>query len=372
MIMSFISAAANSSIVLLISRLIQGIGSAMMVSTSTALLVSEFPQNERGKILGYSVSATYLGLASSPLLGGLMTEAFGWRSVFLLNGIITLFIFLGFITKIKTESSKIKLNDFDFLGSIILLISITSLMYGLSKIPEILNILLAIVGIFGLVIFVYVERKKTNPILNINLFSKNKTFSFANLTALINYSSTFAITFVLSLYLQNVRGLTPKNAGLILIAQPIMMTIVSFFSGKMSDKKDPRILASFGMALISIGLFLFTFLSSGTSSLYIILCLLLLGFGFGMFTSPNTNSAMSSVGSEFYAVASATLSTMRSVGMMFSMAIVAMTTYIFIGNQIINYENIDEYMKSVKVIFVVFALLCVVGVFTSLVGRTKK
>lgn len=372
MLTSFLGAVSTSSTMLIISRLLQGIGGAMMISTSMALLLSVFPPKDRGKVLGFSVSATYLGLATAPLIGGFMTQAFGWRSLFILNGSVGVLISIAILLKVKVEYTEKSKEKFDFVGSSILLVAISSLMYGFSKLPKLENIILTAVGIIGLIIFVIVEKRKANPVLNIKLFTHNKTFSFANLTALINYAATFAITFVMSLYLQNVKGFKPSEAGMVLIAQPIMMALVSSFSGKMSDKKDPRILASIGMAIIVAGLFLLTFLVKETSVKFIVGSLLLLGTGFGLFSSPNTNSAMSSVDRDVYGVASATLSTMRSMGMMFSMAIAAMATYIFIGNQKISSANIPQYMKSVKVVFIIFTVLCFVGIFTSLAGRKKK
>jgi MFS family permease len=228
-----------------------------------------------------------------------------------------------------------------------------------------------VLGAIGLIAFVLWELREKSPVLDIALFSRNKIFAFSNLAALINYAATFGITFILSLYLQDVRGLDPLHAGLILVMQPIVMAIVASVSGRLSDRIDSQILSSLGMAVIVIGLIMLIFLNTSTAYNYLILTLFILGFGFGLFSSPNTNSVMSSVEKRYLGTASATLGTMRLTGQMFSMAIAAMAIHIFIGNDHIHSATINSFMQGVRVIFIVFAVLCTLGVFASL-ARGKK
>jgi len=140
----------------------------------------------------------------------------------------------------------------------------------------------------------------------------------------------------------------------------------------MSDKKDPRILASIGMSITVIGLLLLSFLNKETDLVFIIISLVILGIGFGLFSSPNTNSVMSSVERKFYGTASATIGTMRSMGMMFSMAIASLSIHIFIGEAKLSKENIMEFIKSSHIVFIIFSVLCFLGIFASLVGRKKN
>jgi MFS family permease len=244
-------------------------------------------------------------------------------------------------------------------------------MYGFSKLPGSLALALTIAGVLGLIVFIAWELREKTPVLDIGLFRNNRIFAFSNLAALINYAATFGITFILSLYLQNVKGLNPRDAGLILITQPIVMALVALVSGKLSDRIDSRILSSTGMAIIVAGLISLVFLTTETSHTYLVITLLVLGFGFGMFSSPNTNSVMSSVEKRFLGTASATLGTMRLTGQMFSMAIAAMAIHLFIGNAPISTASIPGFMQSVRVVFIAFAVLCFLGVFASL-ARGKK
>jgi len=194
-------------------------------------------------------------------------------------------------------------------------------------------------------------------------------FALSNVSALINYASTFALTFMLSLYLQFVLGMDAHQAGMILIAQPVMMAIVASFSGRLSDKKNPRYLAALGMAISMFGLLILTFINQTTSLTFIVIGLAILGFGFGLFSSPNTNVVMSSVDKKIYGTASATLATMRSTGMMFSMAIASLSMHLFLGNQKINPSNIPDFIKSTKSVFIIFTILSFIGVFLSLAKR---
>ena len=364
-------AMANSGGLLIIYRLIQGIGSAMIFSSSMAIITSAYPPHERGKAIGLNVTAVYIGLSASPLIGGYLTDSIGWRSIFYLNALAGVLIIWAIISRMKVEWAEAKNEKFDFAGSIIYVLSITALMYGFSKLPKDFAIILTLTGLAGFVIFVMIEKWTLFPVLNIQLFGQNKIFTFSNIAALINYSATFAVTFILSLYLQYIKGLDAHKAGLLLISQPIVMALAASVSGKLSDKYDSGLLSSIGMAIIVIGLSLLIFLDVNTSYAYLILSLLILGLGFGIFSSPNTNAIMGSVDKKFLGVASASVATMRMSGQMISMATATMIIHLFIGNAKIVPGNFHLFIHSVNVSFIVFTILCVFGVFASLV-RGKK
>jgi len=366
---TLLCAASFSGFFLISTRLLQGISSAMMSSTSMAIVISAFPPQERGKVIGFNVSAVYMGLSAAPILGGILTQAFGWRSLFFINATVTSLIVFAIFFKIKGEWVEAKGERFDWLGTLIYMPSMTALMYGFSKLPSPLAIIFTASGVIGMVIFVMVEIRSSFPVLNMKLFFENRVFATSNLSALINYAATFAVTFVLSLYLQYAKHLTPREAGLVLITQPILMALVAMFSGRLSDKVNPRWLASSGMAISVIGVFMLAFIRMETSHTYIVTALAILGFGFGLFSSPNTNMVMSSVERKFFGVASATLSTMRTTGMVFSMAIASLSVHVFVGEKQINDANIESYIHSTQVIFMVLTVLCIVGVFSSLVGK---
>jgi EmrB/QacA subfamily drug resistance transporter len=356
---------------LIASRFLQGIGSAMSLSSGMAIIISAFPPEKRGRIIGWNTTSVYVGLSAAPLLGGFLTKVLGWSSLFYINAIAGALVIAGILYGVRTEWAEAKNDRFDFTGSLIYIPSMSALMYGFSKLPGNFALILTIAGALGIIGFVLWELREKSPVLDIALFSRNKIFAFSNLAALINYAATFGITFVLSLYLQDVRGLNPLDAGLVLVIQPIIMAVMAMVSGRLSDRIDSQILSSLGMSMIVVGLILLIFLTTETSHAYLIMTLFILGFGFGMFSSPNTNSVMSSVEKRYLGTASATLGTMRLTGQMFSMAIAAMAIHIFIGSAQISQSNSDAFMQSVRVIFIVFAVLCTLGVFASL-ARGKK
>jgi MFS family permease len=217
-----------------------------------------------------------------------------------------------------------------------------------------------------IILFAWWEWRIENPILDIKLFAANRVFTFSNLAALANYSATYAVSFLLSLYLQYVKGLNPQTAGLILVSQPIVMAVFSPLAGRLSDRIDPRILASTGMAIVVVGLIPLIFLEMHTSLTFIVCSLIVLGFGFALFSSPNVNAIMSSVQKNFYGVASATLATMRLTGQLLSMGIVMSLLSTNLGKASIAPENYQNFLAGNKTTFIISAAICFGGIFASL------
>ncbi|MGB9791711.1 MAG: MFS transporter [Thermacetogeniaceae bacterium] len=363
---SLLCSLSRSISMLLLSRVLQGISAAMIFGTGTAILTSVYPLSERGKALGINVAATYLGLSVGPFLGGLLTHYFGWRSIFLAIAPFGLVAFALVLWKVKGEWAEAEGERFDLLGSLIYAAAILAVMYGFSELPALSGFWLIFAGIVGLALFVRWELRTMHPVLDVRLFRRNVAFAFSNLAALINYSATYAVGFVLSLYLQYIKGFSADHAGVIMVAQPVMQFIFSPLTGWLSDRIEPRLLASAGMALTAAGLLMLVALSFDTSVGYIVVCLLLLGLGFALFSSPNTNAVMSSVEKKFYGVASGTLSTMRLAGQMLSMGILTLILVLFLGRVQIVPRYFPAFIRSAKTAFAVFAILCFIGIFASL------
>jgi EmrB/QacA subfamily drug resistance transporter len=355
-----------SQFFLIAARAVQGIGGAMIFSTGTAMLVSAYPLEERGKIIGINVAAVYIGLTIGPFVGGLLTEHFGWRFIFLFTAALGLIITLIATATIKEEWSGINGKHFDYAGSLLYAIALFSIIYGLSQLPSLNALFLIGTGLLCLALFIFQQLKSPSPLLDIHLFLNNKVFAFSNLAALINYCATFAVTFLLSLYLQHIKMLTPSQAGSILVAAPVVQALLSPVAGRLSDRFEPQIISSIGMVLTVIGLVPLIFLSNQTSIEYILFCLILLGVGFALFSSPNVNAIMSAVEKKFFGVASATVSTMRLTGQMFSMGITMLVFAVILGDYPISTANNYLLLKSAKFIFAILAVICCVGIFASL------
>ena len=363
---ALLSGMASSAAMLISFRVLQGVGGAMLAGTSVAMLTSVFPADERGKALGINVAATYTGLSLGPVLGGILTQHLGWRSIFFLNVPLGLAVIAITLWKLKGEWAEAKGEKFDLTGSIIYSLALVTLVYGFTLLPAILGVLLIVAGLAGISAFVRWELKAKSPVLDISLFRNSRAFAFSNLAALINYSATFAVTFLISLYLQYVKRFNPQSAGLILVSMPIIQAIFSPLAGRLSDRIEPRIIASAGMALTTVGLIIFIFINGQTPLRLIIGTLILMGFGFALFSSPNTNAVMSSAPKTAYGVASATLATMRQVGMALSMGIALLMFALYMGRVQITPEHYPLFLQSMKNIFIIFAVLCFGGVFASL------
>lgn len=353
-------------------RFVQGIGASMMMSTAMAIITSAFPAKDRGKMLGLAVSAVYIGLTVAPVLGGILTQTFGWHSIFITGVIFGLLIIAGILWKVKAEWREAQNEKFDYTGSLIFIVSVFLLMYGFSKLPDLSSIIITVSGLAGIIVFIVFELKTKCPVLNISLFRDNRIFAFSNLAALINYAATYAITFILSLYLQYAKGLNPRDAGLLLITQPAIMAVTATFAGGLSDKINPRYLSSLGMGIIVIGLVFLCFLDESTGNALLITSLVIVGLGFGTFSSPNTNAVMGSVEKKYLGVASATVSSMRVMGQIFSMAMAAMVFHIYLHNAKIAKDNLPQLIDSMKTLFVIFAVLCFIGIFASLARGGKN
>ncbi len=364
-LVSFASGLAPSIELLIFMRVLQGIGGSMIMTTGMALLTSVFPPQERGKALGFNVSAVYIGLSMGPFVGGFLTQSLGWRSIFLgiaPLGLIVIFLILKYL---KTEWADAKEEKLDILGSLIYALTLVAVVYGSSLLPQVSGVLLMLCGIPGFILFVKRQISVPNPVFPVRLFKNNQVFAFSNIAALINYSGTSAVTFLLSLYLQYIKSMTPQQAGSILIIQPIVMALLSPYAGRLSDKQEPAVISSLGMASTAIGLFILTFLGADSPLGLIICALIVLGFGFALFSSPNTNAVMSTVEKRFYGIASASVSTMRLLGQMLSMAVATLMISLLVGKNQITPEFYPMFLKSIHISFIVFTVLCTIGIFFS-------
>ncbi len=368
---SLLMTLAVSTPMLLAFRVIQGLGSSMIFGTSVAILTSVFPQGERGRALGIYITSVYLGLTAGPFLGGILTGFFGWRSIFLINVPLGISVFILVITMLKGEWAECRGEPFDLAGSVIYSLMLLAAMVGFSELPGLSGAGLLVAALVLLVLFIRYEDRQAHPVLYMGLFKKSRVFTFSNLAALINYSATYSVSFLISLFLQYTRDYPPEYAGIILIAAPLAQVAVSPFAGRLSDRVDPGLIASVGMACSGIGILLLTGLGDTTPLWYILFALLVIGLGFGLFTSPNTNAIMGSVEKRYYGVASGIVSTMRLLGQMLSMGI-AMTLFaVIIGRVEITADYYPEFLEAVHYAFLLFSVLCGAGVLCSLMRRNK-
>ncbi len=358
---------APSAWMLYVARVIQGVGAGMSFATSPAILTSVFPPEERGKALGITIGATYIGLTVGPVLGGVLTGGFGWHSIFVVAAAIAATTLAVVVVRLKgLEWCEPARGSFDFLGTALYIAGLCAFLLGLSLLPEGTGVALVAAGAVGLLLFGWWETRAPDPVFAVRLFMRNRVFTFSNVAALINYSATFAVTFLLSLYLQYIKALSPEQAGLVLIAGTAVQAGFSPFAGRLSDRIEPRLVATTGMALCVVGLVMLMVVGMGTSVWYVAGVQCVFGLGFAFFSSPNTSTIMGSVERRFLGAASAAVAVMRSAGMSFSMGITALVLALVVGRREILPADYPAFLTSMRISLIIFAVLCVVGVGASL------
>jgi len=353
-------------------RAFQGGASGAVAVTGMAIVTSVFPPKERGAAFGLVIAAVYTGLSAGPFVGGVLTGFLGWRSVFLSVTLLGALAFVWIVTGLKGEWADAADQRLDITGCILYTCGLFGITYGASNLPGTLGAVLLAVGIAVIVIFTRWEYRVAIPLLDMRLFSENRVFAFSSLAALIHYSAVFAVTMLMSLYLQFVKGLQPQTAGLVLLAQPIVQATFSPAAGRLSDRRDAGRVASLGMGVTALGLIMLLFTGTGSSIGYIVFALVFLGFGYALFSSPNSNAIMGSVSKGHFGVASSIVTTMRAVGMSMSMAMATVMISVFVGKAAIGPENISLLLQAMRVCFGISILLCCCGIVASLARGTVR
>jgi MFS family permease len=352
----------------IVFRFFQGCGGAMITGTSFAILSSVFPPDKRGQAMGIIVGCIYLGLSLGPVLSGFMVTHLGWRWIFYLGVLIELFCLFLTVLKLKGEWADARGERFDFVGTLLYIISLFCLIYGtLNQKEGGIYLVLMASGALGFPIFLAFECRCSSPILDVGLVIHNRVFAFSNLATLINYAASFGIAFFFSLYLQVVRGYSPQGAGWILIIQPVVQAALSPLFGGLADRVSPAGLATCGMGLCTLSLGMASQVRAGTPMPVIMGMLALMGVGFGLFASPNTTTVMGCVPPKSYGVASSFLATMRTIGMLCSMTIITLVFQHIMGDHPVNAESQSSFLASMHLCMMVFCFLCVAGVFCSMV-----
>ena len=366
----FISLSPNVYLIIAL-RVVQGIANAMVYGTVIAIVSSVFKKGERGRAVGINLTATYLGMSLGPFFGGFLTQYLGWRSVFLFLAPCFLLTLILCQLRIKTEWSDSAGEKFDIKGSLAYSFALLGIMYGFSILPSLAAWIILGAGLLFGILFFFTELKVENPIFEFKLIIYNRLFAFSILTSIFTYTATASIGFFSSLFLQYLKGIDATTAGLIMIAQPMGITLLSTQAGKLSDKFNPGIIASIGLGIISIGLGLFWFINENTHIAYMIVLLIIIGLGFGIFSSPNTNAIMSSVDKKYLGIASGTLGTARTIGQSFSMGIAMMLFSLHMGREVISPAIYPDLLLAIRTGFLVFSIISALGIIVSL-NRNKR
>lgn len=362
---------------LIFFRAIQGLAAGMMMSVPYAIIAASFPPTERGKAMGINAISISAGLAVGPFLGGFITFSLGWRFVFLINipvGIIGLLWARHVIPQLKGQPGKI-----DILGAVTAFVALFSFLLFINRVQTLglgyASGILLLVAVVAGISFIRVEGKVTQPMLKLSLF-RNLTFSFADISALLNFMSQYVMVFLTPFYLQRILHYTPDNLGLVMTAFPLAVMAVAPFSGSLSDRIGTRVPTCLGAATCALSLFFMSQLSASASSLDVVWRLVLFGLGTGIFQSPNNSAVMGSTPKPHLGVASGVLAMTRNVGMVLGIATAGAVLYAFAPSHILQQASLEPseaalFLSGLKYAYMAGAILTGVASLTSLV-RSKE
>lgn len=359
-------AAAADATGLIAARLLQGVAAAMLFATQLAIVSAVYPPARRGAAIGYTVSAIYLGLALGPLVAGWLVAHHSWRATFLLHvpmGVVVLWIGTQRLHHEWRASERV---PFDFRGSVIYAVAIVLFMLGLARLPTPTGALLLAAGTGGLWLFFRHAHGHPHPVFDVGLFYSNRVFTLSCLTALVMYTATFANIVLVSLYLQYLKGVDAATAGMVMMAQPLVMTGLSPLAGRLSDRVEPRVIASAGLLLTAGALFAMAGLDAASQLTTTVACLALSGVGFSLFSSPNANAIMAAVERSAYAQASSAMSVMRVLGQLTSMGLVALMFALLLGPVAITPAVYPQLGRAIALSFAVGGALCLAATALSL------
>ncbi|WP_370545316.1 MFS transporter [Glaciecola sp. MH2013] len=351
-------------------RFVQGASGAMIFGTGVAIITSVTPSEKRGAALGKLAACVYVGLTLAPAVGGWLTEFLGWRSVFYFQIPLMLMLLAFIYLKLPGEWKNDEHSRFDWVGSCIFITFSCTLVYGLSKLPSLLGLSILSLSLLSLVSFVMHQRRDPQPLIRVQMFRESRVFSLSLMTSFFMYGSNFAIIFLLSLYLQYIKGYGPAYSGQILLMQALLMAIVAPFAGKLADRFEPRIVATTGCVIVGLGFALLIRLDTNTTALYISASLALIGLGFGLFSTPNNSAIMGAVKEQEVGVASASMNLSRTIGNLFGMSIVNLMMHFYIGDETFNASNNAELMSTISLALMMsLTFVIIASVVSAMRGR---
>ena len=365
-VFSAMCAFSTSIGMLIFFRLCQGTGGGMLFSTNSAIIAENFPAEIRGRLMGFSVMFTYLGLTLGPVIGGVLNHILGWRSVMAITAVYSIPMIAVAVMFIQDNGHVAADSDSasaDITGCVLYAAASAAFLYGLTDFTT--YDYAKVIFFCSLILLALRELKAQSPMLDLRIFTESRGFTLSNVAALLNYGASFSISYMMSIYLQSVRGMNSSVAGIILITTPLVQAAFSPLAGRLSDRHSPYVLASIGMSLTCAGIVMLIFTRADTPMPYMLTAFAVNGLGFAFFSSPNSNAIMSSVKPNRYGVASSVMSTSRTVGQTASMAVVTMIVGAVVGNIALADAGTSSIMSAIHITFTVCAVLSGIGIACS-------
>ena len=366
-LMTFLLGFAGRIQTVMALRFVQGLGASMFLAGSMALVAAAYPAERRARKIGLVSAFTYAGLSVGPVIGGYVTLHFGWRHVFLLSVPIGIAAIGMCIFGMREMAKNAQGESMDWKGSLAYAASVGLIMTGAAHAKALLWAppMIAL-GAVGIIAFIRLEIRLPSPLLDVTLLTRNRFFTLSCLAAMGNYAATFGIIFLMSLFLQYAKGLTPRQAGFVLLTQPLLQIGAALLSGRLAEKFDITKVATSGMLASSSGLLLAALtLGPGVPLAVVVLELMLIGAGFGIFITPNSTAIMGSVERRQYGVASGMIGAMRTLGMAVSLTTISLIFSLIMGRAEITPQTLPAFLLSMRTGLVVYAIFSCLGVILS-------
>jgi MFS family permease len=363
---------APTMTVFLVIRAIQAVGGSMTLATGLALLYDAFPREERGRALGISVAGIYLGISAGPFLGGLVASLWGWRWMFYVGMAPCALALLACLRNLDWRLSPRPGEGFDWPGAVSSAVSIGLLVSGSAHVQTALGRWSLAGGVLALGVFLVLERRAPAPLVELGLFSTNRPFSLGVAAMAIVSWAAFGVSFLLSLYLQYGRGMSPAQAGTVLVIQPVIQCLVAPLCGRLADRVPVHILSGLGALVTTVGLGLAAGLTETSGLPTIIVVLAVLGVGIGIFSTPSTVVVMSAVDPGRYGMASAITGQSRTLGMTACMATITMVLAAFVGARPLGPDVFGPYNQAMRFIFAGCTVLCLAGTAMSFLAGDHR
>ena len=359
------AALAPSASTLFIFRFLQGCAAAVGFVLVITIVSSAIEKSSRGRAFGMIASAMYFGLTAGPLIAGYLTTYLGWRWTFVVH---IPFMFVALLiahNKVQTEWQIAAHESFDWLGSVIYACGIGLATVGVLSIPSAQSTVLILTGI--MVLFGFVRQQLHNPIalIKLELFARNRSFSYSCLASMLMYAANFSSLVLVSLYLQYLKDLPAEIAGWVLMINPLSTALVTPFAGRAADTFEPKVVASIGIALTAVGLVVLALVDESTAMGILIATMLSLGIGFAFFAPVNAHAIMGSVEEKDFATGAGAHASVRLLGQLGSMTVVSMIFALVIGQVQINPDTYPELARALRYCFALGALICLPAYYFS-------
>ena len=362
-----LSAVSTDINMLLFSRFIQGIATAIINSSVYVIVALQLPSDRLGYVLGIMGSCGYVGLCLSNSVSGMVVYYLSWRVVFLI--LIPIYVAAIFIlTKLGKEWYTDTGDVSDHIGSILYVFFMGLFLYGITKLDN-NNVAVIMASFVILIIFIYFETHISNPRYDLAIF-RNIKYVIGNFSAFVMYFMTFIASYILNYYLQYILGYDSRLAGLFLLATPLAVVFVSTLAGKLSDKIDERTISSVAVMFILIDVFLLFFMDEVPVYMLLIACILQ-GIGHGLFSSPNNRFVLTQVDEKDLSNASAVLSTNKDVGKSVSLALFTIICGFILGPVNTLGDDVFSFMMASKITLTIALVLGVVTLFLLILNRLK-